>query len=479
MSKDFSALSGFSRRDGALYCEELNLRELAQRFGTPLYVYSHQALKTALENWMRGIAGTNHRVFYAMKANSNLALLKFFHDSGTGFDIVSRGELQRALMAGAKGNDIVYSGVGKSREDIRAALRADIGCFNVESIPELDRINEVALHDFGIFKELFDYDFSSLEKDLGAGCIRVLMDYTNGSRTDKVFNRRVRDSICTLAKALGNAADAEEFKEKMTQFYKEFGVGKLGLHKAFRIEHPEGGEMSIVPITNIAHVHLDDLVGYEIAKKKLIDNTEAFVRGRRANNCLLFGDAGTGKSSSVKAILNQYYDQGLRMIEVYKHQFKDLNDVIAQVKNRNYKFIIYMDDLSFEEFEIEYKYLKAVIEGGLERKPENVLIYATSNRRHLIRETFKDKADRDEELHTNDTVQEKLSLVARFGVTIYFGSPDKKEFQEIVRVLAERGGVDMPEEELLLEANKWELSHGGLSGRTAQQFVDYLMGQEG
>ena len=147
MSKDFSALSGFSRRDGALYCEELNLRELALRFGTPLYVYSHQALKTALENWMRGIAGTNHRVFYAMKANSNLALLKFFHDSGTGFDIVSRGELRRALMAGAKGNDIVYSGVGKSREDIRAALRADIGCFNVESIPELDRINEVALEE--------------------------------------------------------------------------------------------------------------------------------------------------------------------------------------------------------------------------------------------------------------------------------------------------------------------------------------------
>lgn len=147
MSKDFSALSGFSRRDGALYCEELNLRELAQRFGTPLYVYSHQALKTALENWMRGIADTNHRVFYAMKANSNLALLKFFHDSGTGFDIVSRGELQRALMAGAKGNDIGYSGVGKSREDIRAALRADIGCFNVESIPELDRINEVALEE--------------------------------------------------------------------------------------------------------------------------------------------------------------------------------------------------------------------------------------------------------------------------------------------------------------------------------------------
>ena len=192
----------------------------------------------------------------------------------------------------------------------------------------------------------------------------------------------------------------------------------------------------IEPITKIAHVHLDDLVGYEIAKKKLIDNTKAFVEGKKANNCLLFGDAGTGKSSSIKAILNQYYDQGLRMIEVYKHQFQDLNDVIAQIKNRNYKFIIYMDDLSFEEFEIEYKYLKAVIEGGLEKKPDNVLIYATSNRRHLIRETFKDKEDRDEELHTNDTVQEKLSLVARFGVTIYFGKPDKKQFQEIVRELA-------------------------------------------
>ncbi|HJD47160.1 MAG TPA: ATP-binding protein [Candidatus Mediterraneibacter norfolkensis] len=348
-----------------------------------------------------------------------------------------------------------------------------------EIVGEVDgSINQIALHDFAIFKELFDYDFSRVEKDLDAECFQILMDYKNVTGGGKVFNRRVKDRICDLSRSLGNSSDVNDFKQKITQFYKEFGVGKLGLHKAFRVEHPEHGDVQIVPITNIAHVHLDDLVGYEIAKKKLIDNTKAFVEGRKANNCLLFGDAGTGKSSSIKAILNQYYDQGLRMIEVYKHQFKDLNDVIAQIKNRNYKFIIYMDDLSFEEFEIEYKYLKAVIEGGLEKKPENVLIYATSNRRHLIRETFRDKADRDEELHTNDTVQEKLSLVARFGVTIYFGSPDKKEFQEIVRVLAEKNGIHMPEDQLLLEANKWELSHGGLSGRTAQQFIDYLAGQE-
>ena len=338
-------------------------------------------------------------------------------------------------------------------------------------------INEIALHDFEIFKELYDYDLKKLEESLSVNMGAMLEHYHQAGAHGKVYNKRIRDRICELSLKLEQAENAEIFKNVITEFYREFGVGKFGLHKAFRIE-TNGEHTEIVPITKIAHVHLDDLVGYEIPKKKLIDNTEAFVKGKRANNCLLFGDAGTGKSSSIKAILNQYYDQGLRMIEVYKHQFQNLNDVIAQVKNRNYKFIIYMDDLSFEEFEIEYKYLKAVIEGGLEKKPDNILIYATSNRRHLIRETFKDKQDRDEDLHTNDTVQEKLSLVARFGVTIYFGKPEKKEFQQIVRVLAEKNGIQMPEGELLLEANKWELSHGGLSGRCAQQFIDYLLGKE-
>ncbi len=224
-------------------------------------------------------------------------------------------------------------------------------------------------------------------------------------------------------------------------------------------------------------MNLSDLVGYEIPKKKLTDNTDAFVEGRKANNCLLFGDAGTGKSSCIKAIANEYYEKGLRVIEVYKHQFQDLNHVIGLIKNRNYRFIIYMDDLSFEEFETEYKYLKAVIEGGLEKKPENVLIYATSNRRHLIRENYRDKEEVRQDMHTSDTVQEKLSLVYRFGVTIYFGAPDKKQFQEIVEVLAQREGVKLSREELASQANQWELSHGGLSGRSAQQFIDYLSGR--
>ncbi len=336
---------------------------------------------------------------------------------------------------------------------------------------------ELARHDFAIFRELFAYDFSEVERTLQAGFFEEILNYRRAGVASRVFNRRIRDRISELSLQLAGAWDVEKFTQYMIRFYREFGVGKLGLHKAFRVEHDESG-VQICPITNIAHVNLDDLVGYEIPKKKLIDNTEAFVQGRRANNCLLFGDAGTGKSSSIKAILNRYYDQGLRIIEIYKHQFKDLNDVIAQIKNRNYKFIIYMDDLSFEEFEIEYKYLKAVIEGGLERKPENVLIYATSNRRNLIRERFSDNwEEQDGDIHRNDTLQEKMSLVSRFGVTIYFGAPNKKEFQNIVRTLAARYGVTMPEEELFLEANKWELSHGGLSGRTAQQFIDYLLGQ--
>lgn len=336
-------------------------------------------------------------------------------------------------------------------------------------------VNKAVLHDMEIIKEFFDYNFVSLAQKLGIRDLDLVLDYKASIQESKVYNSRIRDRICNLALSLSNAATAEQMKDILTQFYGEYGVGKFGLHKAFRVERTEKG-VEIVPILNISHVHLDDLVGYEIPKKKLIDNTEAFVYGRKANNCLLFGDAGTGKSSSIKAIANQYYNDGLRIIEIYKHQFQDLNDVISQIKNRNYKFIIYMDDLSFEEFEIEYKYLKAVIEGGLEKKPKNVLIYATSNRRHLVREKFSDKEERRDDLHASDTVQEKLSLVSRFGVTIFFCAPDKKEFGNIVKTLAARHHISIPEDELLLEANKWELAHGGLSGRTAQQFIDYILG---
>ena len=339
-------------------------------------------------------------------------------------------------------------------------------------------INELVLNDFEIFKELYDFDLNVLDEAFGISCCKVICDYINTGSNSKMFNSRIRDRICEMSRTLAGAETTEEFMADMVQFYKDFGVGKLGLHKAFRVGRDENDKVEIQPITRIAHVKLEDLIGYEIPKQKLIENTEAFVRGRKANNCLLFGDAGTGKSSSIKGILNRYYDEGLRIIEVYKHQFQDLNDVIAQIKNRNYKFIIYMDDLSFEEHEIEYKFLKAVIEGGVETKPENILIYATSNRRHLIKETWNDRSDVENSngMHRSDTMEEKLSLVNRFGVTINYSKPSQKEYFEIVFELAHKAGIKMGEDELKLEANKWELSHGGISGRTAQQFINHLMG---
>lgn len=340
-------------------------------------------------------------------------------------------------------------------------------------------VNELVKNDFKIIKALFDYDFTAVEEELGINCFSMISDYKAIHKKDLMYNKNVSEKVRALSKKLELAKDEKEFFEAVTGFYKDYGVGMFGLNKAFRIDEIAQGGIDFRPINNMDAVVLDDLVGYEIQKKKLVDNTEAFVSGKKANNVLLFGDSGTGKSTSIKAIVNQYYDDGLRMIEIYKHQFKYLSSIIAQIKNRNYKFIIYMDDLSFEEHEIEYKFLKAVIEGGVETKPDNILIYATSNRRHLIKETWNDRNDQDNtnDRHHSDTVEEKLSLVNRFGVTINYSKPTQKEYFDIVVNLARRAGVTMTEEELKAEANKWELSHGGISGRTAQQFVNFLLGQ--
>lgn len=338
-------------------------------------------------------------------------------------------------------------------------------------------VNHFARNDFQAFMNLFHYDFRPIEETLGIDCFSTLLEYKAVVKQERMYNKNVSEKVRALSDELAAAENVEQFFDAVVTFYKKYGVGMFGLNKAFRIVE-KNSEPDFVPINNLDKVVLDDLTGYEIQKKKLIDNTEAFVNGREANNCLLYGDAGTGKSTSIKAILNEYYDRGLRMIEIYKHQFKYLSQVISHVKNRNYRFVIYMDDLSFEEFEIEYKYLKAVIEGGMETRPDNVLIYATSNRRHLIRETWNDRSDMDQELHRSDTMQEKLSLVYRFGITINFSKPSQKEYFEIVRNLAKKyPQITLSDEELCAQANKWELSHGGTSGRTAQQFISYLAGQ--
>ena len=336
-------------------------------------------------------------------------------------------------------------------------------------------VNDFAMNDFAIFKALFDYDFSAMEQTLGLNCFQLITHYRSVPKKEQFFNQNVSKRVCQLSMDIDAAETVEEMYDVIMEFYRHYGVGKFGINRAFRIVVRDG-RPDIVPITATSDVVLDDLVGYENQKKQLTDNTGAFLNEQPANNVLLYGDAGTGKSTSIKALLNLYYDRGLRMIEVYKHDFKYLPEIISIIKSRNYRFIIYMDDLSFESAETEYKYLKAVIEGDLEVRPENVLIYATSNRRHLIRESFLDRREMDDnDMHKNDTMAEKLSLSARFGVSIAYYKPAHQEYHNIIRGLAARTeGINLPEEELLLEADRWATRHGGESGRVAQQFINML-----
>ena len=382
-------------------------------------------------------------------------------------------------------------------------------------------VKHFAGKDMEVFCRLFTYDFTEAERVLGTDCFTVISDYKAVPKRAQNFNRNVSrlvreisDRIAGVLEEKGLVAGSGErtevadekirsaagkLLEIISEFYLTYGVGMFGLNRAFRIQElpafsgpesmrinhlpvkgPEGAGERIIftPINNTEEVRLADLVGYEVQKQRLRENTEAFLRGFRANNCLLYGDAGTGKSTSIKALLTEYYDQGLRMIQLYKHQMQSLSAVVGEIKHRNYKFIIYMDDLSFEDFEVEYKYLKAVIEGGLENRPDNVLIYATSNRRHLIKETWNDTADVDLEKHRGDTLQEKLSLVDRFGITIPYMKPGRKEYEEIVRELVKRDGrISLGEEEVMKRAQSWEVAHGGFSGRVARQFVDDLAGR--
>lgn len=228
-------------------------------------------------------------------------------------------------------------------------------------------VNHFAKADFAVFKKLFDFDFGPIEEALGIDCFTTVCNYKAIQKKEHMYNRNVSEKVQAVSQQIENAANEEDIFRIITDFYEAYGVGMFGLNRAFRIRHLDN-DVEFIPINNTERVMLDDLIGYEIQKKKLVDNTEAFIKGLPANNVLLCGDAGTGKSTSIKALLNEYYDQGLRMIEIYKHQFQDLSNIISQIKNRNYRFIIYMDDLSFEEFEIEYKFLKAVIEGGMETR---------------------------------------------------------------------------------------------------------------
>lgn len=303
--------------------------------------------------------------------------------------------------------------------------------------------------------------------------LKTLLDYSPIGRNLSNEDARKSALITEFSNTLSQSRDFDEFYQTVKNFYAENGVGFFGINKAFYMK--DNGE--IVPVSHIKDASFDKIRGYDTQKHKLITNTEAFVSGGAGNNALLYGDSGTGKSTSIKAVLNMFFDKGLRMIQVQKHQFVHLGALTETLKSRNYRFVLYMDDLSFEDFEVEYKYLKAAIEGGLQEKPENVLIYATSNRRHIIKETFTEREGGDD-IHRNESIQEKISLSERFGLMVYYPKPTQSEFLDMALYLAEIEGLDLADDVIIVEAKKWGVAHGGLSGRTAEQFINFMKAEK-
>ena len=281
--------------------------------------------------------------------------------------------------------------------------------------------------------------------------------------------------ISRLRDTLDAVQNTDEATQALAACYRTHGVGIFALHRAFCVTE----DAALSPVDSAA-APLTTLVGYEEQKAKLRDNTEAFLAGRSANNVLLYGDAGTGKSTCVRALLAEYPESLLRVVELPKDRLLLLPRATQVLGQRNYRFILFLDDLSFEESETSYKQLKAAIEGGLAALPENVRIYATSNRRHLIRETWNDRSDMEHEgdVHRSDTMEEKLSLSGRFGLRVFFPNPTFEQYHAIVRELAARGGAEnMDDAALRQAASAWQVRSGNRSGRTAKQFVDdYLSG---
>ncbi len=328
-------------------------------------------------------------------------------------------------------------------------------------------IIKLAKPDMSKFTDLMDMD-----------PIPELSDY-KAPYTDSVMTAQGR-RISEFSKKLVKADDTDEFIRVVTEEYALYGAGMYGLYRAFRLSGADRSTAEIIPVIETSDIGFDELIGYDEHKRILKENTEAFIRGEQANNVLLYGDSGTGKSTSIHALMHDYYDRGLRLVEIGKNERKYLPWVLAEVKKRNYRFIIYLDDLSFEENESDFKELKNMLEGALESKEDRVLIYATSNRRHLIRETWNDRSDmeHDGDIHRSDTMEEKLSLASRFGITIYYGKPDYKEYLNITKKLAERNGLSIGDKELEDEARRWEIRHGSTSGRTAAQLISWLKSSE-
>ena len=336
---------------------------------------------------------------------------------------------------------------------------------------------QLVKRDFEVFLDLMKADIGSIGSSDERKMLSLLEDYRPPYK-DSSCSRSGR-IIASLAEELAAAKDADEFAESVSAYYRNHGAGIYGLYGAFRIAGDEE-DLEIVPITDAEDVSFDRIVGCEDQIAVLRENTEAFLKGLPANNVLLYGDSGTGKSTSIHALMHDYAESGLRLAEITKADRSKLPKVLSEIKKRNYKFILFLDDLSFEEDESDYKELKAMLEGALESGKDRVLIYATSNRRHLVREVWRDRSDmeHDGDVHRSDTLEEKLSLASRFGITIYFPKPNQEEYMNIVKKLAETNSIKVSEKELEDLARKWEIKHGGKSGRVASQLIAWLKAEE-
>ncbi|OOM77399.1 replication factor C large subunit [Clostridium puniceum] len=331
-------------------------------------------------------------------------------------------------------------------------------------LKSLENITSIASYEF---KEAIIHKGKA--KDFEIEIINSLIDFEVNSDEDY-------DSYKAIDKLKLNILSCDNWGnslESIIEFFKQYGTGIFGEYKAFVWEHEENNTY-LRGIDAPDPINLKDLVGYEDQKETIIENTKQFLNGYPANNILLYGSRGTGKSSTVKAITNEYYTEGLRLIEVDKSKLVDFTKIIRILKNKNLKFIIFVDDLVFEEGEASYSALKTILEGGVENRSNNILIYATTNRKHLVKETFSERATDD--VHTNDTIEEKLSLSDRFGITVSFYSPDQKEYLKIIDGIVESRNLEVDMNYLHAEALKWVRWHNARSPRTANQFINWLEG---
>jgi predicted AAA+ superfamily ATPase len=288
---------------------------------------------------------------------------------------------------------------------------------------------------------------------------------------DCAQNRAAAEHLLPIITYLQKESNWADILEELAAHYRQYGTGLFAEYRALRWQ---SGQLTGIPHPD--PVRLAELAGCEFQRDTLVKNTEFLLAGLPALHVLLYGSRGSGKSSLVKALLNEFGDRGLRLIEVAKSDLQDLPAIVEQLRSLPQKFIIFVDDLSFEEDDDAFKALKVVLEGSLTARPANVAVYATSNRRHLIREFFDDRPrpSAGEEVHAWDTVQEKLSFSDRFGLTLTFEPANQDTYLKIVRHLAERAGISLSAEELEFRALQWATRHNGRSGRTARQFVDFL-----